>query len=184
VGNASQPATITIRIDKPSTKMSYADMDGNGAHYAAIRLAEAGVFMGEKLGDQYFFGPDEPVTRGEFVAMAVTALNSTEITPVSRTGFADDDDTPAWLKPFASTALKSGIIKGVSTSDGRRVFRSSYVLTRGEAAVILNNALRIVDAGAKSTFADEDSIRRGPIRQQSTWRQTALCPLSTTTLCA
>lgn len=158
VGNASQPATITVTIDKPSTKLTYADMDGNGAHYAAIRLAEQGVLTGEKLGSQYFFSPEQTVSRGEFVAMALTALDAGEVSPVSRTGFADDDQTPSWVKPFASSALKAGIINGVSTADGQKVLRSDYTLTRGEAAVILNNALRISDAGSQSAFSDDASI--------------------------
>ncbi len=158
VGNVSQPATITVTIDKPSTKLTYADMDGNGAHYAAIRLAEQGILTGEKLGSQYFFNPDQTVSRGEFVAMAVTALDSGEIPPVSRTGFADDDETPSWVKPFASTALKAGIINGVSMADGRKALRSDHILTRGEAAVIINNALRITDAGTESAFSDEAAI--------------------------
>ena len=39
VGNSSDPATVKIKIEKPNTKVTYADMDGDPAHKAAIRLA-------------------------------------------------------------------------------------------------------------------------------------------------
>ena len=42
VGNSSDPATVKIKIEKPNTKVTYADMDGDPAHKAAIRLAEEG----------------------------------------------------------------------------------------------------------------------------------------------
>lgn len=46
VGNSSDPATVKIKIEKPNTKVTYADM-GRPAHKAAIRLAEEGIFVGE-----------------------------------------------------------------------------------------------------------------------------------------
>lgn len=157
-GNRSAAARVSVKIEKKQPDTCYADMAGNSAHYAAIRLSEEGIFVGEKLGDQYFFDPDKPVTRGEFVAMAMNALCDVEITPVTRTGFADDDLTPVWIRPYASGALKAGVINGITAADGSRIFCSANVLTRGEAAVILNNALRIADAQAAGSFSDEAAI--------------------------
>ncbi|MFB0919729.1 MAG: Ig-like domain-containing protein, partial [Oscillospiraceae bacterium] len=45
-GNASAEATVIIRIEKQKTKIAYSDMNGNGAHCAAIALAENNVFVG------------------------------------------------------------------------------------------------------------------------------------------
>ena len=39
-GNVSQPAVVSIKIQKPDTKVTYSDMAGNPAHKAAIALAE------------------------------------------------------------------------------------------------------------------------------------------------
>lgn len=72
-GNRSQEATVKITIEKQTTKVSYSDMSGNQAHYAALRLAEHGIFTGTKVGSVYCFGPDTPVSREEFLAMAMTA---------------------------------------------------------------------------------------------------------------
>ena len=77
--------------------MTYADMDGNPAHFAALKLAEEGILIGERMGNNYFFNPDKVVSRGEFVAMAITCLGFEVVTPVTKTGFADDSDTPTWV---------------------------------------------------------------------------------------
>ena len=157
-GKTSAAAKVTIRITKNGAKMTYADMEGNSAHFAAIKLAEDGILIGERMGECYFFDPDKVVSRGEFVAMALTCLGTEISTPVTKTGFADDSDTPAWVKPYISTALKNGIITGVSTSDGRKVFRSETALTRAEAAVIINNAIALSDADREPVFADSDAL--------------------------
>ena len=156
-GNLSEPAAVEIRIEKSKTNTVYADMAKNPSHYAAIKMADKDVFVGEKIGDSLFFHPDKTVTRGEFVAMTVAMLGMDNI-PVSRTGFADDDVTPTWVKPYMSTALKAGIIKGVTTSDGRKVFLAEAPISRAEAAVIINNAINLADNLPTSMFADEDAI--------------------------
>ena len=156
-GNMSEQATVSIKIEKAKTKTVYADMAGNPAHYAAITLAEKGVFTGEKIGDSLFFYPDREVSRGEFVAMTVSILGMDNL-PVSRTGFADDDTTPVWVKPYMSTALKAGIIKGVATNDGRKVFLAESPILRAEAAVIINNAINLADNLPTSVFSDGDSV--------------------------
>ena len=50
-GNMSKPATVKVTIQKQSTTVSYSDLEGDPAHYAALRLAEAGVYTGRKVGD-------------------------------------------------------------------------------------------------------------------------------------
>jgi hypothetical protein len=44
-GNRSEKATVSIDIQKQSTKITYSDMAGNGSHYSALVLAEEGVFL-------------------------------------------------------------------------------------------------------------------------------------------
>ena len=76
-GNVSPEAKVSIQIEKPDTKVTYADMEGNPAHKASIRLAEEGIFVGSYVNGSYFFDPDQPVSRAEFLtmAMAATGLN-------------------------------------------------------------------------------------------------------------
>ena len=157
-GRKSDLAKITIKITKNGAKMTYADMDGNPAHFAALKLAEEGVLIGQRVGDNYYFEPAASITRGDFVAMALTCLGTEVVIPVSKTGFADDDATPAWVKPYASAALKNGIISGVLMGDGRVEFRSAATLTRAEAAVMLTSALDLKTAVSAEVFGDMEDI--------------------------
>ncbi len=145
-GNVSTEAKVKITIEKAQTKTAYADMNNHPAHYAAIRLAESGIFVGKQVGSQCFFEPDAPVSRGEFVAMVVALTGEESVTPVSKTGFADDEAIPVWVKPYAVSALRSGIIRGVTDSTGRIELRATQSISPAESAVMLNNALGMPDA--------------------------------------
>lgn len=72
-GNTSPEAKVTLHIEKPNTKVTYADLEGSAAHKAAIRLAEEGILVGESHGGRYFFQPDQTVSRAEFLALAMDA---------------------------------------------------------------------------------------------------------------
>ena len=147
-GSASDPATVKIRIEKPDTKVTYRDMEGEPAHKAAIRLAEEGIFVGECVGGAYFFQPAAAVTRGEFVALAMDTAGVEPLSGVERTGFADDNAIPAWARPYAASALKAGLVQGGRDADGRAVFRAEEPVTAAEAAVLLDRALQITDVSA------------------------------------
>ncbi|MCR4772100.1 MAG: S-layer homology domain-containing protein [Oscillospiraceae bacterium] len=153
-GNVSEPAVVTIFIEKQKTKTTYADMEGRGEYYPALRLAEAGVFIGEKLGDGYCFSPDTEVTRGEFLAMCSALTGTAPLSDVTRTGFFDDAEIDPWLKPYISAALMKGAVRGYPDSDGRIVFSPGEVITMAEAAVMLNNFLDISDV--KGAFLSAD----------------------------
>ncbi|MDR3207317.1 MAG: S-layer homology domain-containing protein, partial [Oscillospiraceae bacterium] len=138
-----------ISIEKPGLNTAYADMDGHPACYAAQKLREEGLFVGEQVGGVYYFDPDRAVTRGEFMAMALSLTGQAgDLTPVVKTGLSDDAATPAWLKPYAAAALEAGILTGVGAPDGGRQLRASQEVTRAEAVVMLNNALGTADASA------------------------------------
>ena len=98
-GNVSQPAVVSIKIQKPDTKVTYSDMAGNPAHKAAIALAERDIFVGEQMGETWFFRPEAPVTREEFLAMAMDVVELETLPEATMTGFADDDSISVWAKP-------------------------------------------------------------------------------------
>ncbi|MCI6256494.1 MAG: S-layer homology domain-containing protein [Clostridiales bacterium] len=151
VGNTSAPATVKIRIEKPSTKVTYADLDGVPAANAAIRLAEKNIFVGECMGGQYFFQPHLPVTRAQFVAMLMDTAGMETLEDVTTTGFADDTSIPGWARPYVASALKNGLVQGTLASDGQVVFQPANIITRAEASVLLNRVLRVTDV-AQPTF--------------------------------
>ena len=148
-GARSQEATVIINIEKQKTDVSYSDMEGNSASYAAVALAERGIFTGEKLGSQWVFQPEREVSRGEFLSMCMTLTGEDLLSGVASTGFADDADIDAWLKPYVATALMDGVVSGYSVSGGA-VFEPGEPITMQEAAVMLDNVLDTTDVAAVS----------------------------------
>ena len=151
-GNTSPEATVTVRIEKADTKVMYADMDGNPAHKAAIRLAEEGVYTGQYVNGQYFFEPDTPVSRAQFLTMAMAAAGIEPMEDVTLTGFADDAAIPTWAKGAVSAALSVGAVNGSRDETGAPVFGADAVITMAEAEVMLNNLLDITDVPAEVFF--------------------------------
>ena len=157
-GNISDEATVEICIENAKVKLSYADMDGHEAEYAALRLAEAGIYVGEQIGSSYYFKPDETLSRGEFLALCLNTAGLEPLEGISRTGFHDDADIPAWEKAYVSTALMAGVVQGYSTAEGEIIFSASDKINGAEAMVMLNNALKITDVSEVSlSFTSNDA---------------------------
>ena len=155
-GNTAQAASITIQVQKNRAGLTYSDMVGNPAHYAAICLAENGVMTGESIGGCWFFRPTQTVTRSEFIAMA-TSIADLPIQPTEQTDFADDAGLSAWAKPFVSTAAASGLVNGYQTTGGLNEIRGQNPITLAEASVIVNNLLSQSMDGLQYTLADTHS---------------------------
>ena len=155
-GNTSKPATVKVSIQKQTTAVSYSDLAGDPAHYAALRLAEAGVYTGRKVGDLYCFDPDAAFTREEFLAMAMTAAGKAPLSDVTLTGFYDDGDISAWAKGYVSAALVVGTVEGSRNHLGQTVFTPGSPITQAEAAVIIDRLLATGDvSGSSSAFSAE-----------------------------
>ncbi|MGI5970334.1 MAG: Ig-like domain-containing protein [Oscillospiraceae bacterium] len=156
-GNVSEPATVTVEISKPSTKVIYSDMRGNPAHYAAIRLAEAGIFTGEQIGSDYCFFPDATVSRGEFIAMIMKLLDTECSDAETVTAFADDEDIEPWLRPYVNAAIEAGILRSGSAKNPIRLVPDK-AMTRAEAAVVINCALSLTDAPGSDKILGSGNI--------------------------
>lgn len=156
-GNTSQEATVIINIQKQKTKVTYSDMSGDGSAYAAVALAESGIFVGECLAGEYVFSPETPVTREEFLAMCMKVSGAELLTGVSSTGFADDESISAWARPYVSTALYTGLISGYADSEAGAVFNPGQFITMTEAAVMLDRALDLTSA-VSTWYAYDESV--------------------------
>lgn len=176
-GNTSPEATVQLRINKPDTKVTYADLEGHPAHKAAIRLAEEGVYVGRYVNGNYFFDPDQSVTRAQFLTMAMSVTGLEQLEGVTLTGFSDDTAIPTWAKGSVSAALKAGAISGARDETGAPIFGADQSITRGEASVMLNNLLDITDvplevfsAGSEGHWAAQAAANlsaSGVVSQQS-----------------
>ena len=149
-GNTSAQAKVSIRIEKSDTKVNYSDMTGDPAHKASIRLAEKDVFVGDCRSGQYFFQPDQSVSRAEFLALAMEVSGLEPMEGVTLTGFADDGDIPYWCKGYVSSALMAGVIQGSRTDSGQCVFQPDAPVTLAEATVMLNKLLNITDVSVET----------------------------------
>lgn len=155
-GISSQEATVIIRIQKQKTTVSYSDMRGSGSEYAAVLLAEKGIYTGACTGGTYLFVPEEEVSRAEFLAMCMQLGDEKLISGVMTTGFADDETIPVWAKTYVSTALMQGYINGYS-ENGRAVFRAQNGVTLSEASVMLSEVLGLSNVVSVSQY-DEETV--------------------------
>ena len=101
--------------------------DVSGSHWAApyINLAyEEGLVSGYGDGT---FGPDDPVTVGQAVTVALHLL-----------GYTTEDVGPFWPEDYMSMGEKLGLLDGISSDP-------DHALTRGEAALLLYGLLSQTD---------------------------------------
>ena len=136
-GNVSRQATVSIQILKPTDSKQYTDTAGMDCRFSAEWMRNTGLFVGEKIGDQECFQPEKAVTRGEFLAMMVKAL---DIPTKDASTNAIPEDTPNWLRPYLAAALRSGLTDGLPVADSGS-FGAQMPITGAEAAVMLQNAL-------------------------------------------
>lgn len=151
-GRSSAPATVRITIERAKSGVTYDDMSGNAAYTAAVDLAEHGVFVGTQVGGKRFFEPERPVSRVEFITMALAAADI-PVEDSSLTGFCDDADIPLWGKGSAAGALRCGLIRGVDTPEGVAFCARSEV-SLSEAAAVLNRLLRVTDVDLSGYYGE------------------------------
>lgn len=141
-GNVSKPATVKIKILKPSQSMTFADMENSNDKYEAVWLCNKGLSSGRSIGGTLCFCPQESVSRAEFLVMAME-LEGVPVDPaLTVSGFADAEDSPAWVQPYLASAMRRGIISGEPGEVGA-IFRPNDAITGREAAVMLQNILKL-----------------------------------------
>ena len=148
-GNVSREATVTITVLKPTDSTQYSDTLQSNCRFEAEWLKNTGLFIGEQVNGQLVFNENKPVSRGEFVAMAVQVLGI----PVDEdlTTSAYSDEIPTWLQPYLAAALRSGLTDRLSST----TFGAGETVTGEEAAVILQNAMEFSVSVASIESVDE-----------------------------
>lgn len=154
-GNVSQPAVVSVKISKANTKVTYSDMSGHPSHKAAIALAEEEVFVGEQMGETWFFRPEAQVTREEFLAMAMDLVGMDTLPEAQLTGFSDDDSISVWAKPYVASALRSGMIQGSAVGEEGASFAPTRTITQTEAAVLLDRLLKVSDVADTGNLQED-----------------------------
>ena len=159
-GNRSQPAEITLRVVKRHEKeqFTYTDLSESAAHYAALKLREAGVFSGETFGAEAFFRPEQPVSRAEFLTMTAAVTGLAQPAAAVSTGLSDNSAIPTWAQGYVAAGILSGVVNGSADGAGNRVFRAQDAITRAEAAAIVDRSLSLSDDGRTMAFADGETV--------------------------
>ncbi|MBE6935000.1 MAG: hypothetical protein E7458_00710 [Ruminococcaceae bacterium] len=159
-GAWSREATVTVNVLPQESAFDYADLHGHPAEYAALRLAEEGVYAGPCYGGDRYFHPDEALSRAEFLALTLSAAGI----PAVRAASVSEafPALPAWAGGYAAAAVQEGIIRGGDDGADPLRLTSDAPITWAEAAVILGNTL-----GLPEGEGSRDAI---PAWAASAWR--------------
>lgn len=158
-GNVSDIARANITVSTPGTSLRYDDMQGHWGYTSALALSEMGLMGGASKDGKLLFCPDEPISRGDFLAMAMICAGLEEkVSLGSRTTFADDTEIPSNIRSYASYAMASGIISGYTLADGSAVFESDGSITRAEAASVISKLIGNTDKANDKAFVDVMSV--------------------------
>lgn len=134
----------------PPARKTFADVSVAGwawAREAIETLAGAGIVQGI---DGTHFQPARAATRAEFVCLVVRALR---LEGSGGEGFSDVKGQEWFAKELAAAA-QAGVVRGFSDHS----FQPNRLVTREEAAVMLDRALKLSGTGAQLAFRDRDQI--------------------------
>lgn len=132
---------------KEEIKISFNDLSGyEWASEAINALAKEGTVNGIGEG---LFNPGGTVKREEFVKMISGLYTHDEVTAAF-----EDVNSTAWYAPYIGKAVGAGIINGISD----KLFGIGKGVTRQDMAVIICRALKLSEAEAVGSFADDGEI--------------------------
>lgn len=134
-GNVSETKKVKINILKPVDAVTFSDLDAD-AQFTALWMRSSGLFGGETLADQLCFCPEKTVTRGEFLVMAMKLADVPPEIGLLTSGFADQDTAPKWMQSYLVSAMRRGLISGMTSESGLN-FEPNRPITGAEAASIV-----------------------------------------------
>ena len=156
-GNYSASATVNVKISTPYANVVYNDIvDADNYNYA-LDMTEKNLMNGEKVGDYYYFRPENEVSRIDFIVSAMKMLGIDNLPEVEKTVFADDGDIGAEVKGYVALAYSKEYISGIS-ENGQLYFKPDENIKLSEAAVILSNMIGYSEYQTTPAFANSDDI--------------------------
>lgn len=152
-GNVSREATVTVQILKPTNPTQYTDTAGLDCRFEAEWLRNTGLFEGERVGNLQCFFPEKAVTQGQFLAMTVQSLDI----PAEEVSLESlPENTPQWLAPYLTAAIRSGLTAGLPDMES---FNPDSPVTGAQAAVLLQNGLDLaVSQDTLSSYAQQEDV--------------------------
>ena len=165
-GNCSEPCEVVINTEKNESGIVYTDMQNEKDAHSAVLLASKDAFIGEKIGNEWYFHPEKTVTRGEFLMMAMKMNHiETELLAADDSGFADSASFSPAENKYIATAARLGLVVGIDTENGR-CFCPDEVITSVQASTILSriaklDGLALADAVLASADAEAEISDEG-----------------------
>ncbi|MCL2775522.1 MAG: S-layer homology domain-containing protein [Oscillospiraceae bacterium] len=157
-GNLSNPATVQIKVTKAASNVVFTDMSDNWAYNSAVKAVADGFIDADAKNPNLKFDPSYQMTRAEFTKMLLRAAKLDKGIPeVFKTTFADDSDIPVQYKSYVEKAYELGIVNGVTLDTGT-YFDPNSIITRAEAAVMVNNILKIPFASPLASPVFKDAV--------------------------
>ena len=155
-GNYSDTCSVSINISERIFDEAICDMEEHWAHNAALTMVECGAMSVISENGNLCFDPDENITRAEYLTTIMKALGAGDLKDV-KTVFADDDEILDGYGGYVAAAYKLGIVKGKQTENGL-IFSPNSIITRAEAAAMLNRILGVAPSEEKDIFSDSKNI--------------------------
>ena len=160
-GLVSEEATVTVKVEKNSKNILFADMTDSDAYACAVMMSQSDVMTYERRDGEYYFSPAEKVTRIDYLVMLITALGmEKEAVACEDTLFDDDDILTAAAKGYLALALREEII-----TLGNGKFAPTDNITRGEAEQMTVSALNAAGYGGIISSGEnaEDELTKADV---------------------
>lgn len=146
---------VSVPDDTLASTAPYSDIDGHFAQAEIEKLSADGIINGFEDGT---FRPNEYVTRAQACKMIAFVFN------LGQGGVSafDDVDSGSWCYPYVSALSEKKIVLG----DGNK-FRPDDRITRQDAAVIVDRAMKFVEFACEGHYAFADSEDIAPYAAES-----------------
>lgn len=144
----------------PDLGFVYIDMQTHWANYSAVKLVEADIMKGERIGSRYYFHPETKMRRIDVIEYILAALkvNFEDVNDNNTHIFADSASLPEYINQSAYLANKIGFVEGVR--DGENVYLKPYdYINRAEIIRMIDIAMSSkTRSDIELNFADTSSI--------------------------
>lgn len=137
--------------------VAFRDLAGHENRAAVMALAREGIISGRGDGT---FDPDATMTRAEFAALIVRAIDANPAV----TALFTDVPKDAWYAAYVGAAYENGIVKGVTDT----LFNPDATITDSEAGVMVARAarlLKLTPTTGETWHASDVFITRGAVAQ-------------------
>ena len=157
-GNNGKLTKVNVSVAPRKSELVFKDMDGHWAQSSVMKMCDLGLMSGDVKGLVATFAPEDAVTRGDFLAMAMIMTgNEDKVSQDAMSVFADNSDIPSNIRCYAAAAYSMGVVSGYE-ENGIRYFNWQDNVTRAEAAVMLARLIEEPEPAINTEFTDAAAI--------------------------